>query len=156
MGREGFRGAAARVHNDYTPWSGWQRVKDLLGPEEAERLAGTRVAQVNLWRPIRGPVRRSPLALLDAGSVAPDDLLATDHIYPDRVGEIYHVAHNPDHRWFYFPEMERDEVVLIKGYDSHEDGRARFTPHTAFDHPETTVDTPPRESIELRALLIFE
>lgn len=154
--RDGVRGPAARVHNDYTELSGPQRVMDVLGEAEARRLGGAAVAQINLWRPIAGPVRRAPLALLDAASVAPEDLLATDHIYPDRVGEIYHVAHNPEHRWYYFPEMTRDEAILIKGYDSRMDGRARFTPHTAFDLPGTGDDAPPRESIELRALVVFE
>ncbi len=154
--REGFRGPASRVHNDYTAWSGPERVRALLGADQAEALNGTRVAQVNVWRPIRSPVLRSPLALLDASSVAPKDLIATDHVYPDRVGEIYHLAYNPNQRWFYFPNMHRHEVVLIKGYDSLEDGRARFTPHTAFDDPTTPESAPARESIEVRTLVFFQ
>jgi hypothetical protein len=51
--------------------------------------------------------------------------------------------------------MQRDEVVLIKGYDSMEDGRARFTPHSAFDDPTTPPNARPRESIEARALIFF-
>ncbi len=151
-GQPGFREPAARVHNDYTPWSGADRIRHLLGEDEA---AGRRIAQVNVWRPIRGPVERMPLALLDASSVAPEDLVATDHVYPDRVGEIYHVARSPAHRWYYFPRMQADEVVLIKGYDTAEDGRARFTPHTAFDDPTAPGHARPRESIELRTLLVF-
>ncbi len=153
--REGFRGPANRVHNDYTARSGPERVRALLGAEQARALNGTRVAQINAWRPMHGPVLRSPLALLDASSVAPDDLIATDNVYPDRVGEIYHLAYHPNHRWFYFPRMRRHEVVLIKGYDSLEDGRARFTPHTAFDDPATPKDAPARESIEVRTLVLF-
>jgi hypothetical protein len=151
----GFRGPASRVHNDYTAWSGPERVRALLGQEALAALNGNRVAQINVWRPMRSPVLRSPLALLDASSVAPEDLIATDHVYPDRVGEIYHLAYQRRHRWFYFPRMQRDEVVLIKGYDSREDGRARFTPHTAFTDPATPVDAPARESIEVRTLVLF-
>lgn len=153
--KDGFRGPASRVHNDYTAWSGRERVRALLGAARAERLGETRVAQINVWRPMRSPVARSPLALLDASSVVPGDLIATDQVYPDRVGEIYHLAYNPDHHWFYFPDMRRHEVVLIKGYDSLEDGRARFTPHTAFDDPTTPQDAPARESIEVRTLVLF-
>jgi hypothetical protein len=154
---DGLRGPATRVHVDYTPKSGPQRVKDVLGEAEAKRLAeaGARIVQVNVWRPIKGPVRRSPLALADASSVAPEQLVATDQIFPDRVGEIYSVAYGPNQRWYYAPEMTPDEVLLIKGWDSQDDGRARFTPHGAFDLPDS-ADLPPRESIEVRTLVIIE
>lgn len=147
----GYREAAQRAHNDYTEASGPQRLRDILGTE----VPAAPYAQVNVWRPIRGPVLRSPLALLDASSLAPADLLATDQVYPDRVGEIYHLARNPAHRWYYFPRMARDEVILIKGYDSRRDGRARFTPHTAFADPSSPAGAPPRESIEIRAFVLF-
>ncbi len=145
-----------RVHNDYTAKSGPRRVRDLLEADEAECRSKGRFAQINVWRPIRGPVRRAPLALADAQSIAARDLVPVDLVYTDRVGEIYHGAYNPDHRWYYFPEMAADEAVLIKGYDSEEDGRARFTLHTAFDDPTTTADAEPRESIEVRVLAFFD
>ena len=156
--RDGLRGPASRVHVDYTAKSGPQRVKDLLGEDEAERLAaaGARIIQINVWRPIRGPVQRSPLALADAASVRPADLIATDQVFPDRVGEIYHLAYDPAQRWYYAPAMTPDEVLLIKGWDSLEDGRARFTPHGAFDLPDTPEGAPPRESIEVRTLVVIE
>jgi hypothetical protein len=62
----------------------------------------------NHWRPISGPVKRSPLALLDASTLDPDDLLDTDQVYPDRIGEIYQLAYNPHQRWYYSPDMCRD------------------------------------------------
>ncbi len=155
---DGLRGPATRVHVDYTVASGPQRVKDILGEDETARLAaaGARIVQVNVWRPIRGPVERSPLALADASSVSADELIATDQIFPDRVGEIYNVAHADTQRWFYAPEMTRDEVLLIKGWDSLDDGRARFTPHGAFDPADVRAEAPPRESIEIRTLVILE
>jgi hypothetical protein len=156
--RDGLRGPASRVHVDYTEKSGPQRVKDLLGEAEAERLAetGARIVQINVWRPIRGPVERSPLALADASSIRPEDLIATDQVFPDRVGEIYHLAHEPSQRWYYAPAMTVDEVLLIKGWDSQGDGRARFTPHGAFDLPDTPEHAAPRESIEVRTLVVIE
>lgn len=156
--RDGLRGPATRVHVDYTSLSGPRRVRDLLGEDEAARLAasGARIVQLNVWRPIRGPVRRSPLALADASSIRPQDLVATDQVFPNRVGEIYHLVHHPAQRWFYAPEMRSDEVLLLKGWDSLEDGRARFTPHGAFDLPDTPADAAPRESIEVRTLAIFD
>jgi hypothetical protein len=158
VNRDGLRGPASRVHVDYTAKSGPQRVKDLLGEAEAARLAasGARIVQLNVWRPIRGPVERSPLALADASTIRPEDLIATDQVFPDRIGEIYHLAYDPAQRWYYAPLMTPDEVLLIKGWDSRDDGRARFTPHGAFDLPHTPAAAPARESIEVRTLVVIE
>ena len=140
------------VHNDYTVKSGPQRVRDLMG-EEAEELLHHRFEIVNVWRPIRGPLRDAPLAVCDATSVAFADFVPSDLVYRDRTGETYRVRHNPAHRWFYVPEMRNDEAVLIKCYDSAEDGTARFTAHSAFVDPTVPPDVLPRESIELRTLV---
>ena len=155
---DGPRGPASRVHVDYTVGSGPKRAADALGADEVDRVlsSGGRIVQVNVWRPIRGPVLRTPIALADAGSVGPDELIATDQVFPDRVGEIYQLAYAPDQRWYWAPRMERDEVLLIKGWDSLADGRARFTPHGAFQLEGQDPEAPPRESIEVRTYLVFE
>lgn len=155
---DGIRGPAGRVHVDYTDASGPKRARDTLGDETVDRVLGNggRIIQVNVWRPIRGPVMRSPLALADASSIAKGDLLATDQVFPDRIGEIYQLAWAPGHRWYWAPNMGRDEVLLIKGWDSLDDGRARYTPHGAFALTEQDPAAPPRESIELRTYLAFE
>jgi len=139
------------VHNDYTVNSGPQRVRDLMG-EEAEELLRHRFEFVNLWRPIRGPLRDAPLAVCDATSVAFTDFVPSDLVYRDRTGEIYRVKYNANHRWFYVPEMRADEAMLIKCYDSAPD-KARFTAHSAFEDPTAPADVLPRESIELRTLV---
>ena len=148
------REAVLRVHNDYTLKSGPQRVLDLV-PEEAEERLQKRFAIVNVWRPIVGPLQQYPLAFGDATNLAPEDIIATDLIYPDRVGEIYSIAHNPAQRWFYFPEMSRDEVALIKTYDS-DPARTRFSAHGAFADPTFPNPKILRESIEIRALVFFD
>jgi hypothetical protein len=150
-----IREPATVVHNDYTARSAPQRVRDLLPAAEADDLLSRRFAIVNVWRAIRNPVQTSPLALCDARSVAPTDLVASERRAKDRVGEIQHATFNPGHRWFYFPNMRRDEALLIKTYDSAQDGRARFTIHTAFDDPNSPPDAPPRESIETRTFAFF-
>ena len=152
--RSGVRDPVRSVHNDYTPKSGPQRVRDLF-PEEAEDLLKRRFAVVNAWHSIRDRVESHPLAICDARSIEPADLVATDLVYEDRVGEVYNLAHNPDHQWFYFPGVDEDQTILLKCFDSAEDGRARFTAHTAFEDPESAAGAPPRESIELRALVFF-
>jgi len=148
----GLRQPVARVHVDHTEKSGPQRVRDLI-PDEAEELLKGRVQIINLWRPIRGPLLDSPLAVCDARTLKPDELVASDLVYPHRVGETYSVKYNPDHRWFYVPRMTADEALLLKCFDSKADGRARFAPHSAFIDPTTPPDAPPRESIELRTLV---
>jgi hypothetical protein len=146
---------ANRVHNDYTAWSAPKRVRDLMG-DEAEELLTHRYAEINLWRPIRGPLLRSPLALCDAQSLAEENLVGSDLRYPDRVGETYAVTYNPDQRWYYFPQMQTDEAVLIRCFDSARQGAARFSAHGAFEDPATPEDAPARESIEVRALVFFK
>jgi hypothetical protein len=142
------------AHNDYTLKSGPQRVCDLL-PTEAETLLKHRFVFINVWRPIRGPVEQMPLAVCDARSIAPADLVPTDLKYTDRTGEVHSLAFNPGHRWFYVPHMRTDEVLLLKCYDSMDDGRARFTAHGAFDDPNTPAGAPARESIEVRTIAFF-
>ena len=142
------------AHNDYTEWSGPQRVREIL-PAEAQALLQRRFAIIQVWRAINGPIESHPLAVADASSVAFDDLLVAERRYPDRVGQTYRLMHNPRHRWYYFPRMRRDEALVFKVYDSAKDGRARFTPHTSFDDPSSPPGAPPRQSIEARALAFF-
>ena len=149
-----LREVVQRVHNDYTEWSGQQRVRDLL-PDEAEELLKRRFAIVQVWRPIRHPVETFPLAICDARSVAPDDLVVSERRYPNRIGQTYAVTYNADHRWYWFPLMRREEALVFKVYDSLQDGRARFTAHTAFDDPTAPAGARPRESIEIRTLAFF-
>jgi hypothetical protein len=153
-GEKGVGEPAKMVHNDYTFKSAPRRVRDHL-PEEADRLLSNRFAEINVWRPIRGPVESSPLALCDARSLGVEDIVPMDLVYRERVGEIYGFMHNPKHRWYYFPRMQRNEAILLKCYDSKADGRARFTAHTSFEDPNSAPNAAPRESIEVRALVFW-
>src|SRR5216683_965837 len=154
-GEKEAREPAKMVHNDYTFKSAPRRVRNLL-PAEAEHLLKNRFAEINAWRAIRGPIESSPLALCDARSLGTEDIVPMDLVYRDRVGEIYGFLHNPKHRWYYFPRLERNEAILLKCYDSMDDGRARFTAHTSFDDPSSPPNAAPRESIEVRALIFWQ
>lgn len=149
----GVFGPVKFAHNDYTLKSGPQRVRDLL-PDEAEGLLQNRFAVVNVWRPIRGPVEESPLAVCDGQSMKQSDFIEQDLIYRDRQGEVYAVAYSPDHRWFFMAGQRKEEVLLLKCYDS-EPCVTRFTAHSAFEDPASSVDASPRESIEVRTLVFF-
>jgi len=148
------RDPSRTVHNDYTTRSAPQRVRDLLG-DEAEALLSRRFAIVNLWRSMAGTVHRSPLALCDARTVDEADLIATERRARNRIGETYRLAFNENQRWYYFPQMQSDEALLIKTFDSIEDGRARFAPHAAFENPSAGASAAPRQSIESRAFVFY-
>ncbi|MEH2418652.1 CmcJ/NvfI family oxidoreductase [Nostoc sp.] len=158
QGEQGIKTPVRGVHNDFTAKSGYSRARTVLetiGTEDPDELLQHRFSVVNLWRPIAGPVQESPLAVCDAQSIAPTDLVTTDLVYRDRIGETYAVTYNPKHQWFYFPQMQRTEALLIKCFDSAKSGLARFAAHTAFDDPTSQPDAPPRESIELRTLVFY-
>jgi hypothetical protein len=142
------------AHNDYTEWSGPNRVREVL-PEEAETLLKGRFAIIQVWRAINRPIESNPLAIADARSIPAGDLLLAERRYPHRVGQTYRLKYGAGHRWYYFPKMRRDEALVFKVYDSEKDGRARFTPHTSFDDPTTPPGAPARQSIEARALAFF-
>ena len=87
-------------------------MRDLL-PDDAEDLLLGRVQVINLWRPINHPVYDAPLAVAEAGSVRPDELVPSDLVYRNRVGETYNVLFNPAHRWHYISGQRPDEVLLL-------------------------------------------
>lgn len=142
------------AHNDYTEWSGPQRLREVL-PAEADALLEGRFAIIQVWRAIRDPIVSNPLAIADARTVAAEDLLVAERRYPHRVGQTYRLKYSPAHRWYSFPRMTRGEALVFKVYDSAKDGRARFTPHTSFEDPATPPNAYPRQSIEARALAFF-
>lgn len=152
-----IREPASIVHNDYTATSGLKRLRDHFAsaPDEAATLLRRRFAIINVWRSIAGPVYNHPLALCDAGSVSPNDLVAVERRAEERIGEIQLALHNPEQRWYYFPKMQMNEALLVKTFDSDTTGCARFTLHTSFEDHSVPKDAPPRESIETRCLVFF-
>lgn len=152
-GKPGLAPPSRQVHNDHTVNSASRRVRDHLGAE-ADQLLKHRFGIVNVWRPVRGPVLDSPLALCDARTFTEDDLIASDLVYAHVRGETSRVEYKPSHRWYYFSEMQTHEALLIRIHDSANDGRAQLSFHTSFENP-LAPGAPPRESIEIRALVFF-
>ena len=192
-GGQQVQGPAQVVHGDYTLTSAPQRLRDLgkppgvndtlhsvlgdaealLDPGEVERqLAGGRYAIINLWRNItETPVATYPLALCDASSVRPEDLVVFEIHYHDRIGENYFARHADGHQWFFYPALTRDEALLIKQWDSSgvfarsegekpdsadTDAPCTFSFHSAFEDPKTPPDAPDRWSIEVRCIVIYD
>ncbi len=194
-GGQQVQAPAHMVHGDYTLTGGPQRLRDLarppgandtlrpflaegtslVPPDLAERALAEdgRFAIINVWRNIADePVATHPLALCDATTVHPEDLVVFEIHYEDRVGENYFAKHAPRHRWYFYPRLARDEVLLIKQWDSagtlartkgvRPDGDANggdapctFSFHSAFADPTTPPDAPDRWSIEVRCAVVY-
>ena len=141
-----------RVHCDLTPTTAKAAVTRLMG-EKAEEVLSRRFAIVNYWRPITGPLRDDPLGIIDPRSVSPEDLVKVRHVYEAGDGEIFGVRYNPAHRWFYMSDMQPDDAIMFKVYDSGTD-RPLVGPHTAFPLINAPRPVPPRESFEFRLLVV--
>ena len=151
-GRRDLGRPVHHAHTDYTERSALERLHRELGEQAEKRLS--RYMQLNLWRPIREPVRDAPLALCDGASVTPRALRRVELRYPERTGEIYYLVHEARQRWYFASDMTVDEVWLFKNFDSAPPGRGRVAPHSAFTDPRH-AGAPPRESIEVRTLALF-
>lgn len=159
FGAPGTTYPARTVHSDYTPASGPALAASLLEPAEAERRLAGRYAIYSLWRALSPPPQDVPLALCDAGSVDPADVVLSDVVIGPPGREITFEGacfrHNPAHRWGYFRDMQRDELLIIKAYDA-DPARPWRVPHTGFIDPSAPADAPPRESIDIRAVAYFD
>ena len=177
---------AGLVHADFTRVSAPRRLEQLgqttqkakdvrssqtfiLDPTIVqEALQGKRrYAFINVWRNIAkdSPVQQIPLACIDATTMDRADLRTFQIRYADRVGENYFCCPSSAHVWCYFPQMIMDEVLLLKQWDSDGDfgkGNAvdsalsTMTIHSAFLDPTSPIDAPPRESIEVRCVVIWD
>ena len=192
-GGQHVQGPARVVHGDYTLTSAPQRLRDLtkapsendtyrtllcdgkslLDSDMVERvLSGGRFAIINVWRNISlEPVQTSPLALCDSISVRPENLVVFEIHYQDRIGENYFAKHSYRHQWYFYPELTRDEALLIKQWDSagelaRSNGAnldlanpnlpSTFSFHSSFEDSTAQADAPDRWSIEVRCVAIYE
>lgn len=154
------------VHCDYTAESGPLRVRQLLQQpqnnegaaateEDIDALLSRRFAFFNVWKPIHRVVEERPLAMCDVTTSPSEDFFKLYLRYRDRTGENYVMRHSPKHKWWYFPKMSPEQVIILKTYESETDGRARFVGHTAFEDPNSPPDAPVRESVEIRTIAFY-
>jgi hypothetical protein len=152
---DGIYPPARNAHNDYTNESGPRRVRDLMG-QRAEELLCQRYAFINVWRPLRGPVDTQPLAICDATTISLDDFVSADLRLPDRTGKILSVRYNERHRWCYLGNMQDNEIILLKCFDTAGDNIAKYTAHSSFYEPnQQQEDLKGRKSIEVRTIAFF-
>ena len=150
------------AHCDFSPNPAGSRfwVERLLPPDEANVRLRCRFAIYTLWRVLSDPPQDTPLAVCDARSVGPHDQVCSDCVVDPADGPEFRFENSvfryaPGHRWGYFSNMTRDEVLVFKGFDS-DPGRAGAVPHAAFDDPSCPPGAPPRESIDERAVAFFD
>ena len=160
FGEEGTTYPGRYAHIDYSDASGPATARQWLGEDpRADELFGGRFAIFNLWRALSEPPQDCALCMAEATSVEARDLVVSHIVLgpPEREMRIQTnmVAFNPSHRWVYFPDMRRDELLLFRGYDS-DPAHSRRVPHTAFDDPSAGEDAPPRESIDIRCVAFFD
>ena len=194
-GGQQVQGPAHLVHGDYTLTSGPQRLRDLAKPPglndtvrsvlaEGEALldqatvesalaSDGRFAIINLWRNIDfEPVQCEAMTLCDGQTVIPEDLVVFEIHYQERIGENYFAKPAPGHGWWWYPQMTRDEGLLIKQWDSAGDmarsggaradssaggdGPCSFSFHTAFKDPSTPPNARDRRSIEVRCIVLYD
>ena len=148
------RGPVRYVHNDYTERSAVQRLKDFF-PKTAQNLLKGRFAIIQTWRSIADRVESEPLALCDGKTIAKTGFIRNERRYKDRTAETYHICYNPEHKWYFFPYMTSSELLIFKVFDTSDEVDVRFTAHSAFSDPNTPASAPPRQSIEMRALVFF-
>ncbi|MEO9781342.1 MAG: CmcJ/NvfI family oxidoreductase [Sedimentitalea sp.] len=147
------RKPARNVHSDYSVKGAEQRLIDLLGAEDAAEWATGHYAFVNVWRPISHPINSAPLGFVRPSSVAAQDWITLDLIYPDRRGSIMGLAANDKHEWVYQSKMTPDEVVFFNIYDNA--GRPPVA-HSAIDLVEDPTVISIRQSIESRTLVRYQ
>ncbi len=149
---DAVRKPARNVHSDYSPDGAHQRLIDILGADTAAEWRAGHYAFINIWRPVEAPINSAPLGFVLPSSVAPDDWILLDLIYPERKGQIMGLAANPDHQWIYMSKMTPDEVAYFNIFDNQ--GRPSIG-HSALDMVEDPNVTTIRKSIESRTLVRF-
>jgi len=162
---------AGVVHTDFTGSKSAEKFYRVSGIPSGLKV---RYVLLNTWRNISEahPVYNNPLACLDSSNVAPSDLVRVDELLKpgaacrDSHGTVQ--AHREcaeqyrltaeragEHKWFYYPHMCKEEVLLFKQFDSDPSQPARFAFHSSFTDESVAADLPPRESVETRAMAIF-
>ncbi|KAI0182487.1 hypothetical protein EV127DRAFT_488048 [Xylaria flabelliformis] len=155
---DGKEQPATTVHCDQSERGALRRLRQNIGPQEDfDEILTKRIQMINVWRPLNGPVVDWPLAqmdftTLDTRNVHPCDLWRGE--YEDR-GQTVTIEHSPNQKWWYLGGHRSDEVTLLKIWDSWGDrGVANVCAHAAFKHPDTPADAAPRESVEVRCLVL--
>ncbi|KAH8799349.1 hypothetical protein F5884DRAFT_742412 [Xylogone sp. PMI_703] len=121
-------------------------------PDRADFLLRGRIRVINLWRPLQGPVQNYPMIVSDGRSISQDCLVEFDRVQSHRTNRARLVMHDPNAKWYYMSDQQRDDVLFVKCYDTDTNNPVtKGCPHASLKLPTATPDTPYRESCEIRA-----
>lgn len=158
LGSTRMTGGAGTVdfcHNDFTAASVGRHIAEI-DPARADARLKKRFAIYNTWRLVSEPPQSKPLAICDPTSVTIADLVPGDTYYYD---EIYHqnalFRYSPHHRWYYYPDLRRDELLIWAGFDS-DPSFPSIVPHCAFENPDCTDPAACRIDVDCRAYAFFD
>jgi hypothetical protein len=151
-------GPALSAHVDFNEAALRQWLGRLAPGREAE-LAGKRLINVNVWRGTI-PVENMPLAVCDARSVEKEDFLRVSFGKPEGgfkegMPAGLNMAYNPKHEWYYFPDMQPDEALVFRLFDTGNPDW-KMTGHTAFEDPSAKAGSPKRQSFEVRTIAVMD
>lgn len=144
------------AHIDYAPIAGPMLAAIESQSEGMPVRAYSRLMIIQAWHALSPPPQDFPLALCDRTSVNDSDIVVV-HYTSDLASQTYKacLAHfNSAHRWYYFPEMTADELILFKSYDSEVHCNP-MTAHSAFDNRRAYPKAKPRASIEARFFVYY-
>ncbi|KAL4804992.1 hypothetical protein BDV18DRAFT_141709 [Aspergillus unguis] len=142
---------ATVVHIDQSPWSAEKRARQMTG-DRADYLMGGRVRIINVWRPFDYQVESYPLVLCDGSTVDKQKFIASDQIMRTYIGETIFPLYDSEATWYFLAEQRPEELVLLKIYDSSEDVRVKWCPHSSV-HLDLPSSARPRRSVEVRAFV---
>ncbi|GES60662.1 putative fad-linked sulfhydryl oxidase alr isoform 2 protein [Aspergillus terreus] len=107
------------VHTDYTHDYALELIEQLTGDRSmAERIKKSRIQMLNIWKPLRGPLRSWPLALCDLQSLSPEDVITFDEVHTTAVLESQQVVYSPSQKWYYLSDQEPNELIIFKSMDT--------------------------------------
>lgn len=151
----GAKGIAGVAHIDYAPISARMVAARQSQLQGIPIRSYSRLMIIQAWRALSPPPQDVPLAICDASSVLDTDIVV--HDYSSENGAEWKSAvlhYSPGYRWYYFPEMTSDELLLFKGYDSVENLNAQAA-YAAFDNRRAHPNAEPRESIEAQFFVYY-
>jgi hypothetical protein len=151
-------GPALSAHVDFNEAALRQWI-ERIAPDRVEELSGKRLMNVNVWRGVR-PVETMPLAVCDARSVEKSDfkrvaLGKPEGGFKEGMPAGLNMAYNPNHRWYYFRDMQPDEALAFRLFDTA-DPEWKMSGHTAVVDPTSEPDSPKRMSFEVRTIAVFD
>jgi hypothetical protein len=147
------------AHADFSAPAAESMLRRTLPAGEAAERLRRRYSVFNVWRTFSGPPQDVPLALCDTRSVAPQDKQYCEITVKMATGDVLTwenitYYHNGAHRWWYCPDMTRDEAYVFRSFDSAP-GHAEQVPHSAFVNESCPASAPPRASVEVRVFAFY-